>query len=312
MTTIETLLLEQDGVVARHQALAAGLTPSLVRRRLRRHEWANVHDGVYVDHTGEPTWRQRAWAAVLFSWPAALTLESAIRAGEKDTGRGGRDALLHVVVERDRHLVAPPGVRVHRAAGFARHVQWHLAPPRVRLEHAVLGVASGAASDVEAVGVLADACGSRRTTAARLLTAAGERARLPRRAWIEDVLSDVAAGSCSVLEHGYVVRVERAHGLPEGRRQASHRHEGRSMFRDVAYEELGVVVELDGRLFHSSTKARDADMDRDLQASVEGSETVRLSFGQVFDRGCVTAGLVAAVLQRRGWAGFPTRCGECG
>ncbi|GEP38929.1 hypothetical protein NPS01_25920 [Nocardioides psychrotolerans] len=41
-------------------------------------------------------------------------------------------------------------------------------------------------------------------------------------------------------------------------------------------------------------------MDRDLEAAADGSETVRFSYGLVFDRTCATASLVAAVLQRRG------------
>ena len=41
-----------------------------------------VHPGVYVNHTGELTWLQRAWAAVLFAWPAALSHDSALRAAD--------------------------------------------------------------------------------------------------------------------------------------------------------------------------------------------------------------------------------------
>jgi len=312
MTAIETLLKEQDGVVSRRQVLATGCATSEITRRLRRREWAQAHPGVYVDHTGPLSWRQRAWAAVLFSWPAALTLESAIRVGDGKGRRGPRDILIHVVVERDRHLVAPAGVRIHRSSGFAGLVQWNLGPPRLRYEHAVLALAASAARDVDAVAHLADACGSRRTTAPRLLAAAGERTRLPRRAWIEEVLTDVGAGTCSVLEHGYVDCVQRPHGLPEGQRQASHRHGDRTTFRDVDYDELGVVVELDGRLFHESAHARDVDMDRDLEAAADGSETLRISFGQVFERACATAGLVAAVLHRRGWQGELRTCPECG
>jgi hypothetical protein len=35
--------------------------------------------GVYVNHTGDPTWLQRAWAGVLYYWPAALAGASAMR-----------------------------------------------------------------------------------------------------------------------------------------------------------------------------------------------------------------------------------------
>ena len=46
------------------------------------------------------------------------------------------------------------------------------------------------------------------------------------------------------------------------------------MYRDVEYDDF--VVELDGRLFHDDTAARDRDLERDLDAAVEGKDTIRL------------------------------------
>ena len=271
-----------------------------------------VHPGVFIDHTGPLSWHERAWAAVLFSWPAALCHESAIRAAEGPGRRGRDDDQIHVAVARSRHLVAPPGVRLHRNSGLLEQVRWNLGPPRVRYEDAVLDAAAEAKSDLASIAILADACGARRTTALRLLDAAEARPRLAKRSWLTGILADVAAGTCSVLEHGYLTRVERPHGLPKGERQRSHRHRESQVFRDVEYDEVGVVVELDGRLHHASAQARDADMDRDLDAAVENRETLRVSYGQVFERACWTANRVAGVLQNRGWSGSPRACGECG
>lgn len=54
-----------------------------------------------------------------------------------------------------------------------------------------------------------------------------------RRAWLRDVLEDVALGTCSLLEHGYLTRVERPHGLPRCLRQvADDGGNGRRVFRD--------------------------------------------------------------------------------
>lgn len=85
-----------------------------------------------------------------------------------------------------------------------------------------------------------------------------------------------------------------------------------TVYRDVEYEAWGLVVELDGRLFHESAQARDLDLDRDLEAAVLGAETLRISYGQVFDRGCITARKVAAVLGRRGWRSRAVKCPDCG
>ena len=53
-------------------------------------------------------------------------------------------------------------------------------------------------------------------------------------------------------------------------------------------------------------------MDRDLDAAVDGQETVRVSYGQVFERACSTAQKIGAILQRRGWDGEVKPCPDCG
>ena len=309
MDQIAVVLRDQDGVVSRRQLLEAGLSPGDLARMVRRRELARVHDGVYVDHTGPLTWHQRAWAGVLYAWPAALTHRSAIRAAEGPGRRDAHDRVIEVAVDGQRHQSEPPGVRIRRMRGFHERVQWNLGPPRVRYDDAIVDVAADAPSDLDAVAALADACGSRRTTAARLLRTLGQRQRVHRRTWLEGVLEDVAQGTCSVLEHGYLDLVERPHGLPTGRRQASHRHQGSTVYRDVDYD--GLVVELDGRLFHGSAQARDLDLERDLDAAVGGAETIRLGYGQVFERGCATAARLGLVLQRRGWDGQSAPCADC-
>ncbi len=55
--TVSQVLGQQEGVIARRQAVAAGLTSDDVARLLRRREWARVHPGVYVDHTGPLPWQ---------------------------------------------------------------------------------------------------------------------------------------------------------------------------------------------------------------------------------------------------------------
>lgn len=104
-------------------------------------------------------------------------------------------------------------------SAFEGRVQWNLSPPRVRYEEAVLDVAAEKADPVASVGVLAEACGSRRTTAARLLARLEARKRIAQRDWLRAVLADVAQGTCSVLEHGYQTLLVRPHGLPAGELQ---------------------------------------------------------------------------------------------
>jgi len=311
MNELELILADQCGVISRRQALAAGLAEVDVSRRVRRREWSPIHPGVYADHTGPLTWQQRAWAAVLYSWPAVLSGHSAIRAGLHDDLQRIDGSTIEVAVDRARNLVAPAGVRLHRTTHLAARARWHTSPPTIAFEHAVLDVAAARDSELDALGDLTRACGSRKTTAAKLLDTLGRRQRIARRRWLESVLRDIGDGTCSVLEHGYLERVERAHALPPGRRQEAGRSSRGGVFRDVSYADFGVIVELDGRAFHDSTAARDRDLDRDLDAAVEGRETIRLGYGQIFERPCTTAARVAAILQRCGWPGETATCADC-
>jgi hypothetical protein len=177
----------------------------------------------------------------------------------------------------------------------------------VRTEEAVLDVAIAAGSDLEAVAVLARWVQRRRTTAGRLQAALAVRRRVPRRGWLKRVLADLAAGTCSVLEHGFLVNVERSHGLPRADRQRPGRSSQGLVYRDADYGPL--LVELDGRLFHDSATARDRDLERDLDAAVDLRASVRLGWGQVFARPCTTAAKLAAVMRHHGLAVDPRPCG---
>jgi hypothetical protein len=205
-------------------------------------------------------------------------------------------------------VVEPEGVQLHRLPRLEERVAWNLSPPRLRLDEAVLDVAQSAATDLDAIGELAGVCASRRTTAARLLLCLEARPRVPRRRWLYDVLTDIAAGTCSVLEHGYLERVERAHRLPRAERQVAAVSRTHVIYRDAEYAQR-LRVELDGRLWHDSLTQRTADADRDLASAVDGRLTVRVVWGQVFGTPCSTAAGIAALLWQRGWRGHPVPCG---
>lgn len=306
----DDLLAAQSGVVARHQLLGDVLSVSELQRLVRRRDLTRLHPGVFVDHTGEPSWVQRAWAGVLHAWPAALCGESALRAGDGPGRSGAPGLVIHVAIGRHRRLQPAAGVRLHRFADLDHRVQWNLSPPRERIEHTLVDLAAGATDDMAAVAVLSDAIQARRTLPSRLRRVLDARSRVARRPFLAGLLDDLDAGTCSVLEHGYLTLVERAHGLPQADRQVRDSARG-PIIRDVVYSAFGQIVELDGRLFHDSALARDADLDRDLDAAVGGRATTRLGWGQVFGRPCATAVRVGALLTARGWPGSLLECPRC-
>lgn len=295
----------QDGVVSRRQALESGLGDADLRRLLRRRELAVVHPGVYVDHTGPLTVRQRAWAAVLHAEPAALYGAWALHLPGEPPPPGD----VQVAVDEMRRPRPLPGVQVRRMVNLTPQVLWNTSPPRQRTEEALLSVAHDAPDAITAIATLADAVQSRRTTPDRLARALDRRSRIARRPLLKGVVKDLTEGTGSVLEHGYLTGVERAHRLPKGRRQASLR--GLRGQNDVRYEVASVLVELDGLQFHSPTRDRYRDLERDIAATLAGHVTVRLGWGQIFGSPCRTAARLGVLMVERGWQGAPSPCPAC-
>ena len=298
------VLQEQGGVVGRFQLIELGAEKHDLERWLRRRNLVRIHPGVYANHTGQLSQQQLEAAAVLRYWPAALAAFSAVRleAWRRQP---------HIIVDSRRTVVGTRGIFVARCSRFAEVVRDHPFPPRQRIEEAALDAAASLARPDAVYKFLADVVQSRRTTPRRLLETLQRRGRIGQRAVIEDALADIEAGAGSVLERQWG-GIQRRHGLPAGRRQARFAVEGLTGMRDLVYDELGVVVELDGRAFHDTAVARDADARRDLLAAAAGDlVTVRLTYGQVFGEPCVTAARIGQLLRRRGWPGPFRRCPDC-
>jgi len=157
------------------------------------------------------------------------------------------------------------------------------------------------------VGLLSDAVRSRLTSPRAVGAVIKTRARVRGRRRIEAVLADLD-GIESTLEYVYRRDVERAHGLPAARRQASVSAGTRS---DGFYEAYGVVIELDGRAFHQNPDAAFRDLARDNAHAALNLITLRYGSADVRGRPCAVARQVAAVLKSRGWTGTPLRCPRC-
>jgi hypothetical protein len=140
-----------------------------------------------------------------------------------------------------------------------------------------------------------------------LVQSSREPARLRLEHSLLEVLDDVATGAYSLLEHRYLTRVERPHGLPTAERQRRVSI-GRSVaYRDVEYLGLTTLIELDGRLGHEEANDRWADLDRDLDSVGEGMTTMRLGWKQV-EQPCQSAAAGAAMLLLKGWTEVPKPC----
>jgi Transcriptional regulator, AbiEi antitoxin/Protein of unknown function (DUF559) len=304
---VDRVLGRQAGVITRAQALAAGMSRHAVYARLDSGRWQRLHTGVYAAYSGRPTRQSMMWAAVLGAGQGAVLCHrsAAELHGLLDTGQ---NPVIHVMVPRGRTVAPMRDVVAHysQRVDIARHPA--LEPPRTRLEETVLDLAEAESTATGAISWILNACASRRTKPGRLLEVMDARPRMRRRKLLLVALGDARIGVQSVLEHGYLYRVERAHGLPEGDRQRRTRAGGISRYEDVRYEEYGVIVELDGRAAHPEGESW-RDTRRDNVSAMKGLITLRYTYADVMERPCEVADEIARTLSRRGYTAGARRCG---
>lgn len=291
------LLSAQAGAITRGQALALGMTPGQLRRRVVEGEWRRLVRGCFLA-TPNPDWTSFAWAGVLV---------------------GGETAVLGGLAAAHLHRLAPQpdwpvAIHVSRQVRVEPQPWWEFRraprrgvgdPPRTRVEDTLLDC-WGELDEEAAMALVGKALSDRRTSVARLREELRSRGRVPRRAALAELLGDALTGVRSPLERRYLREVERRHGLPEGRRQVRSQN---SRILDVLYEDFGVIVELDGRLGHAGTD-RFRDMARDNGHLVGGLLTLRYGYGDVSLRPCAVAAQVGSLLASRGWTGTPG-CPAC-
>lgn len=300
---LAALLRAQDGVTNRRQLRELGLTKPQVETLLRRRALTAMHPGVYVDHTGAPTYAQRCWAAVLYAEPAALAGRHALPDPPTSPGEP-----IEVAIDWSRRVGTRRGIRITRMRDLDDHVGWNRSPPRLHLETAAIVAADRARTDHDAIALLCQLVGSRRTTASRLASRLADRPRHSRRQLVGALVDDLAAGTHSVLEHGLLDRVLRPHGLPVPiRHQAPARGRRGQEYRDTLFAGVEAHVELDGG-HHDGSAQKDEDADRDLQDIARGLVVPRLRYAQVFGWPCRTARLLAEFFALRGWAGRAQPC----
>lgn len=207
------------GVISARQAADLGVTHDGIRRQLSAGRLVRLHEGIYLTGNMRPGAASRWWAALLASGDGAvLSHWNAAKVYGFTRRRPG--AIVHVSIPASRVEVAASGVRVHRSRLLPAKATVHDGLPITTAADTVLGLVAQMRSPHDVVALLTDACRSKAVTAGVILKTVGRRKRQSHRQLIKDVLADVIGGVESLLEHKYLVRVERPHGLPRGRVRA--------------------------------------------------------------------------------------------
>ena len=304
---LSALSQSQAGVFTREQTIAWGVTVDELKAQVSAGRLLRLSPGVFFSARATPGLAGRRWAALLASGEGAVLSHWTAASVRGTSNRAQQSAWIDISIPAERHEVAVPFARVRRSRLLPAKATVFDGWPITTAEDTVLDLVGEMRAPHDVIALLTDACRSRNVTASQILDAMAVRKRQRHRQLVKDVVADIGVGVESTLEHKYLVRVERRHGLPKARRQVQGWANGVRTRKDLEYDEFDTVVELDGRLGHEGS-GRHRDRLRDNAGTRAGKATLRYGHADLQDP-CSVAIEVADVLRGRGWAGQPRPCG---
>ncbi|HSH59315.1 MAG TPA: type IV toxin-antitoxin system AbiEi family antitoxin domain-containing protein [Acidimicrobiales bacterium] len=282
---VAQLACRQQGLFSRRQALAHGANPSLVQRRLASGRWLTVGRGVYAMPGVPLSWERRQAAACMAAGPAAVLSHRAAAAlhGFPDCRQGAPEITVPwTVATHHGHG------RIHRATDLAGTDVVVVRGIRVTKRLRTLLDLAAVVSTSKLAAVLDDLVAARVVALEEVVTAAGVYARRGKTGStaLRQVLSERGPGYVppeSELERR-LLSVMRAGGLPTPARQHPLPALAGGGRVDVAYPERRLLIEGDGRRWHTKPASTKADRERDNEAAALGWRTLRFGWDDLLTR----------------------------
>ena len=235
------LAADHGGVAHRRDLRAGGVSRADVRTEVAAGRWTAAGTHTVVIGTGPLSADGARWQAVWESGAGAvLDGVSALHAAGL-TGFTSPTIWVSVPMACRRRPCA--GVRATRRRTIGPVAGAGI--PRVKPEFAAVRAADDATSDRAAVLILCLVLQQRLTRPDRLAAAWQRVKRSRRRALLDLVIPDICDGAHSLGELDFA-RMCRSAGLPPPTRQAVRTGPGGRVYLDVAWEDIGLVVEIDG------------------------------------------------------------------
>ncbi|MBY6410825.1 type IV toxin-antitoxin system AbiEi family antitoxin domain-containing protein [Rhodococcus sp. BP-252] len=324
----QELLDAQNGILTTTQLYEQGVNRESIRHAVESGQWLRVFRGVISTTNGPLTRSMMCSAALLYAGPRALLshdtaaeewgmlrprygpVHVTVPFGTSATSQGAvlRHAKLRFTAQSNNEI--HPGVVIHRSRAWS-HIGVETDPWRTSKPDTVLDLAVDSASARDAMVRMVSAMSSGAVSVDAMRKKVELRRPRRYRKALLDTLALLADGVHSALEHRYVIDVEQAHGLPSSARQAPHHVDGRTLFEDVLYEEVGLIVRLDGQAFHSAKQRRFRDRRRDNAAELGGLPRLVYGWDEVTKDPCGVYSEVRAVLVREGWDDTSFPCERC-
>lgn len=275
---VAEIAASQHGLVSRPQARAIGMTVRMTGTRLGQGRWIELQIGVYALAGSPDSPQRRLLAAVLRAGPEAVASHGSAAASHGIPGFS-LERIEVLAPQRSRPRPQPPGLRWScRMPAHHRTTRDGIPVTTVartlfdlcatvhpkRAERAVdTCLARGLVSFAELLEVFEDLAGRGRT---------GTRV-------MREILTDRSpeyVAPASELERRFVEIVRRA-GLPEPERQVDLGTRTGWVGRvDFLFRGVNLVVEVDGRPYHSALLDLEADQLRDYRLSASGRRVLRL------------------------------------
>jgi len=278
---IGALAARQWGVVSRGQLLEAGLSPTVVRDRVRSGRLLRLHRGVYAVGHARLRREGRWLAAVLAVGPGAV-LSHRDAAGLHGL-RPANHARTDVTTTANRP--DEPGIRVHRTRSLDAEDVTNIAGIPVTTVARTLVDLAGQIPHDHLIKAIKEAerhrtfdLGAIEAAMARTRGRPGQGHRALKAA-IEEYASLGLAATDSTLEDAFHRLVKRA-GLPS---PAINTYiDG---FRvDAVWRAERIAVELDGWAHHHTRRSFEADRERDAALTIAGWRVVRFTYRQLSSR----------------------------
>lgn len=300
---VAAIASRQHGAVRRQQAHQAGLSNAQLRRRVDSGALCQPHPSVFVVNGAPATFRQRLAVATLSVVDASASHESAARQHHVEPLPPER-IVVTVPHGGSRRAAAD---HVHRTRFLPeRHVTVIDGITTTTLPRTLIDLASVVGTDRLAL-TLDNCVSARRVDVGELvaefhaMAVQGRRGLRVLRRLLEE-RSDGLAVPASVLERATLDLIA-AHGLPAPVAQWSPPWGGTLIGRiDLAYLEQQVVVEVDGRRWHTRVADFEVDHRRDQLAVMAGWRVLRFTWNQVTRRPDEVAVTLATVIRGRGSA----------
>ncbi len=275
------LLASQRGVISRPQALASGITDHAMHHRLRPGgPWQRLLPGVYLTVTGEPTWHQRATAAMLYG--GAEGVLTGLAALHLQDTRTPEPAQLDVLVPVSRQRASRDFAVIHRTRRMPAREMCDLALRFAPVPRAAADAVLRMDALPDARALVAGVVQRRKCTIAEL---ARELEAGPVRgsAWLRAVLAEVADGARSVAEAEFRELIL-ASGLPVPLFNVDLYLGGEFLARpDAWWPQAGVVAEVDSREWHLLPEHWRQTMERGRRIAAAGISHLHFSPRDVRD-----------------------------